>query len=220
MSIVSSTCGGGGAGVGSPVQNPDPEDLFTQSEFDQALADALAQIPLQQVTIFETVLQTFFEFAVVDASHDELFLNSFLPDQRLGIRWSSGQNIVVVSATPASSPFMITFEQFPTIKQGSGAVLSTDFLVYNLQVPTLECGGVITQNCVDKARYEIPVTVNAVLNGTNVSDVGTITIDLTDDILDPVLLIILAVFFIPLIGAIVQRARGRSASIPIRRLAS
>ena len=213
---------GGGAGVGTgageaPVAPPEDE-LLTQEQFDQALADALAQIPLQEVTVFETIVQTFFEFAIVDVTHENLVLNSFLQNERLGIRWSSGQDIVVVSATPSPSPFLITFEQFPVVKQGSGAVISTDFLLYNLQVPRNQCTDVIRENCVLNVRYEIPITVNAIINNTNVSDVGTITVDLVDELIDPILLILIATFSIPLIGVFVQRARGRNSSVPIRRI--
>ncbi len=221
--VLSISSAGGGAGVGSPVaplDEVDEEDLLTQAEFDLALAQALAQIPPQQLTVIETVIRTFFEFAVVDTTLDDLSLNSFLQNERLGIRWSSGQDIVVVSAIPAVSPFQITFEQFPVIKQGSGAVVSTDFLVYNLQVPINECTNVIRSNCALKVRYEVPITVNAILNGTNVSDVGTITVDLREGEIDPILLIILATFSIPIIGAIVQRQRGRSAQVPIGKLIS
>ena len=215
----------GGGGVGQPVGSPvapitEDEDLLTQQEFDLALQLALSQIEIQELTIIETVVRTFFEFAVVDTTLDDLPLNSFLQNERLGIRWSSGQDIVVVSASPAVSPFQITFEQFPVVKQGSGAVVSTDFLVYNLQVPRNECTDVIRSNCALKVRYEVPITVNAILNGTSVSDTGTITVDLREGEIDPILLIILATFGIPIIGAIVQRGRKRSTQVPIGRLIS
>ena len=208
------TAGGAGVSAEAPVPPP-PEPVFPQEEFDQALAEALAKIPPQQVTVIETIIQTFFEFAVVDTSHEDLVLNSFLSNERLGIRWSSGQDIVVVSAVPALSPFLITFEQLPAVKQGSGAVISTDFLLYNLQVPRNACVAEVTMDCVEKLRYEVPVVVNAIINGTNVSDVGTITVDLVDEFLDPILLLILATFGIPLIGVFVQRRRGRKAVPPV-----
>ncbi len=212
----------GGAGVGSPVEPlaPPAEPVFPQEEFDQALAEALAQIPPQQLTVIETVVRVFFEFAVVDDVHENVRLNSFLDNERLGIRWSSGQDIVVVSASPAPSPFIFTFEQLPVIKRGSGAVVSTDFIVYNLNIPRNQCVDVVSIDCVEKVRYEVPITVNAVLNGTNVSDVGTVTVDLREGQIDPILLIILATFGIPIIGAIVQRSRGRSAQVPLRKLVS
>ena len=84
----------------------------------------------------------------------------------------------------------------------------------------MECGDVIQTNCVERARYEIPVDVNAIINGTQVSDTGTITVDFTEDALDPVLMILLATFGIPLVAVAVQKVRGRSTSIPVRRLAS
>ena len=206
---------GGAGGVSEAPVAPPPEPVFPQEEFDQALAEALAKIPPQQVTVIETIIQTFFEFAVVDVTHENLVLNSFLDNERLGIRWSSGQDIVVVSAVPALSPFLITFEQLPAVKQGSGAVISTDFLIYNLQVPRNPCVGVVTMDCVEKLRYEVPVVVNAIINGTNVSDTGIITVDLVDELLDPILLLILATFGIPLIGVFVQRRRGRKAVPPV-----
>jgi len=161
------------------------------------------------LTVIENIISNVFEFAVVDNTHENLVLNSFLDDERLGIRWSSGQDIVVVSAVPSASPFLITFESLPTIKQGSGAVVSTDFLVYNLQVPRLECGGEITQNCVQKVRYDIPVTVTIILANQTISDTGTITVDLVDDIIDPILVLLLATFGIPLFAGLVQRAKGK-----------
>jgi len=213
----------GAGAVGSPIGAPSvDEDLLTQQEFDKALAEAIAQIPPLEITVFETVIetviQTFFEFAIVDVTHDELTLNSFLQNERLGIRWSSGQNIVIVSTTPALSPFSFTFEQFPVIKRGSGAVISTDFILYDLQVPRNECTRELTRNCVEKIRYEIPITVNAVLNGTNVSDRGTITINLVEDEIDPILLIILSTLAIPVVAGLVQRRRGRGTIQPLRRV--
>jgi len=218
--LTLSSGAGAGAGAGSPVSPPPeiPEELLTQEQFDLALAQAIAQIPLQEVTVFETIVQTFFEFAVVDTSLEDVTINSMLENQRLGIRWSSGQDIVVVSARPAESPFLISFEQLPAVKQGSGAVISTDFLLYNLQVPRNECGIMVTMDCVEKLRYEVPVTVEAIINGTNVSDVGTITVDLVDELIDPILLILIATFSIPLIGVFVQRARGRRSTPPVSNL--
>jgi len=192
--------------------------LLTQQEFDLALAQAIAQIPPQQVTVFEQIVSTFFEFAVVDNTHADLVLNSFLDDERLGIRWSSGQDIVVVSAIPSPSPFLIIFEQLPTVKQGSGAVISTDFILYNLQVPITQCTNVIRMDCVERVRYEIPITVNAIINGTNVSDIGTITVDLVEELIDPILVLLLATFGIPIVGVLVQRARGRSSFIPAKKV--
>jgi len=223
FTIVVST-GGGAVVIGSPVGTPEDEELLTQLEFDKALAEAIAQIPPQEITVvetvIETVIQTFFEFAIVDVTNDQLTLNSFLKNERLGIRWSSGQDIVIVSATPALSPFSLTFEQFPVIKRGSGAVISTDFILYDLQVPRNECTTELITNCVEKIRYEIPITVNAVLNGTNVSDRGTITINLTEDPIDVILLILLSTLSIPLVAGIVQRSRGRSGVIQTVRRAS
>jgi Fe-S cluster assembly iron-binding protein IscA len=211
FTIVVSGGGGGGAGggAGSPVGDPDPEEGLTQEDFDQALADALAQLQPQQLSVIENIVSNIFEFAVLDNTHEDLVLNSFLDDERLGIRWSSGQDIVVVSAVPSPSPFLITFEQLPAIKQGSGAVVSTDFLLYNLQVPRLECGGEISQNCVQKLRYEIPVTVTIVLANQTITDTGNITVDLVDDLIDPILVLLLATFGIPLVAGLVQSARGK-----------
>jgi len=146
--VVSAFSVGGGGGGQSPVQNPiAPLSLVSTEEFEEALANALAEIEFAERTPLEQIVQTFFEFIVVDKSHDQLFLNSFLPNERLGLRWSTGQDIVIVSAEPAPSPFLINFEQFPVIKRGSGAVVSTSFLNYNLSVPTLECGEVIDWIC-------------------------------------------------------------------------
>jgi len=217
FTIVVVAGGGGTTPTGSPVADPEPdEDLLTQEQFEQALAEAIASIPPQQVTVFESIVSTFFEFAVVDNTHPDLVLNSILDNERLGIRWSSGQDIVIVSVIPSPSPFLITFEQLPAVKQGSGAVISTDFILYNLQVPRSECVGEATMDCVQKVRYEVPVTVNAVINGTNVQDIGTITVDLVDEFIDPILVLILATFGIPLAGVFIQRSRGRSGTPPVR----
>jgi len=221
---ITTTVTTGGA-VGAPVSGTVDTGIegFTpeqQLAFDQAVEDAIASIEPSEGNIVETLLQTFFEFIVIDKAHEEIQLQSFLDDQRLGFRWSTGDNLVIVSATPALSPFMFTFEQFPVVKQGSGAFASTNFILYNLEVPRLECTATISVNCVEKIRYEIPVTVNAVINGTQVSDTGTITVDLTEDEIDPILLIILSLFFIPVIGVIIQRSRGRSSIEPLRRVIS
>jgi hypothetical protein len=205
--VIPSSGGGGGASEGSPVGDPEPEP--TQEDFDQALADAIAQLQPQTLTVVETIISNVFEFAVIDNTHEDLVLNSFLDDERLGIRWSSGQDIIIVSAVPSPSPFLITFEALPAIKQGSGAVVSTDFLLYNLQVPRLECGNQITQNCVQKVRYEIPVIVTAMIANKTVIDTGNITVDLVDDLIDPILVLLLATFGIPLVAGLVQRSRGK-----------
>jgi len=145
-------------------------------------------------------------------------LNSLVQNERLGIRWSSGQDILILDAIPSPSPFQITFEQFPTVKQGSGAVISTDFIRYNLQVPNVLCTNSITTGCVNPVRYEIPVVINGVIGDSQVSNTGNITVDLREDVIDPILLLLLASFGIPIIGIIIQRARGRSARIPARRV--
>jgi len=217
---------GQGAGAGGAVGGQSPVGAIVTTEeqeaideaFDQAVQDAIDAVGLSEGNIVETIIQTFFEFTVVDTVHEELQLNSFLVNERLGLRWSTGDDIIITSATPSSSPFLITFERFPLVKQGSGAFVSTDFLTYILQVPRDECTVEVTSDCVQKVRYEIPVTVNAIINGTNVSDTGTITDDLTEDPIDPVLLIILATLTIPIIGGIIQSIRGKSTVEPIRRI--
>lgn len=219
--ITTTTTTGGAVGapvsgtVDTGIEGLTPEQILA---FDQAVADAIASIEPSEGNIIETIIQTFFEFTIVDKVHDELRLQSFLDDERLGFRWSTGGDIVIVSATPALSPFMFTFEQFPVVRQGSGAFVSTNFILYNLEVPRTECGATITMNCVEKIRYEIPVTVNAIINGTQVSSTGTITVDLTEDAIDPILLIILSTLAIPIIGVIIQRSRGRSSVEAVRRL--
>ena len=214
-----------GGGAGAPVSGTVDTGIegFTpeqQLAFDQAVSEAIASIEPSEGNIVETIIQTFFEFIVVDKVHEDLQLQSFLDDQRLGFRWSTGDDLVIVSATPALSPFMFTFEQFPAVKQGSGAFVSTNFILYNLEVPRTECTDTISVNCVEKIRYEIPVTVNAIINGTQVSDTGSITVDLTEDEIDPILLIVLATLSIPIIGVIIQRSRGRSSVEPLRRVLS
>ena len=222
VSAVAVPVGGGTVGGGSVGLSPEPEEGVITPEqllaFDVALANALAQIPVTEDSIIEQFVQTFFEFTVVDRVHEDIQLNSFLDNERLGLRWSTGDDIVVVSATTATSPFLFSFEQFPVIKQGSNAVVSTNFLLYNLEIPRNECTNVITTNCTQKVRYEVPVTVNAVIDGVQVSSTGTITVDLREGEIDPILLIILATFGIPIIGAIVQRSRNRGTIEPLRRI--
>jgi len=221
--ITTTITTGGGAGapvsgeVDTGIEGLTPEQILA---FDQAVADAIASIEPSEGNIIETIIQTFFEFVVIDKVHEELQLQSFLDDERLGFRWSTGDDLVVVSATPALSPFMFTFEQFPVVRQGSGAFVSTSFILYNLEIPRTECTVTISVNCVEKIRYEIPVTVNAIINGTQVSDTGTITVDLTEDEIDPILLIILSTMAIPIIAVIIQRSRGRSTVEPLRRVIS
>lgn len=222
---ITTTVTTGGGAVGAPVSGTvdtgieglTPEQILA---FDQAVADAIASIEPSEGNVIETIIQTFFEFIVVDKVHEDLQLQSFLDDQRLGFRWSTGDDLIIVSATPALSPFMFTFEQFPVVRQGSGAFVSTSFILYNLEVPRTECTVTISVNCVEKIRYEIPVTVNAIINGTQVSDTGTITVDLTEDQIDPILLIILSTAVIPFIAVIIQRSRGRSTIQPLKRVIS
>lgn len=214
------TGGGITSGAGS-VGDPFTVADFTQQQlaFQQSLDDALSRIADTEASPIEAIIQTFFEFIVIDTTHDQLTLNSFLDGERLGFRWSSPDDIVIVSAVTAPSPFTITFEKLPVVKQGSPFV-STNFILYQLEVPRQQCGMGITQNCVEKVRYEIPVTLNAVIDGVQVSNTGTITVDLTDELIDPILLILMATFSIPLIGVIIQRARGRPSIEAIRRVAS
>jgi len=213
---TTTTTGGGAPSGGAPVGDV-PDVPFPQAEFDQALADALAQIEVTEATPLEVLIQTFFEFTVIDVVHDDIQLQSLLSNERLGFRWSSGNDLVLVSAITAPSPFFITFEQLPEVKQGSGFTVSTDFIVYDLEVPRNLCTNIITQNCVEKLRYEIPVTLNAIINEIQVSDTGTITVDLTEELIDPIIVILLATFAIPIVGVVIQRARGRSSFVPARR---
>ncbi len=210
---VAGVAGARGADGASPVSNPvAPVD-------EEAIIEAvLAEIDFAEPNFVESAVKTFFEFSVIDSSHDQLVLNSFLGNERLGIRWSSGQDMIVTSAVPASSPFLITFEQFPSVKRGSGAVISTDFILYNIGVPNIECTTQVTSQCVQKVRYEIPITVNGIVAGQEVSDVGNITVDLSEGTFDPILLLILSMFFIPLAGILFQRSRGRSARVPVNKL--
>lgn len=200
----------GGSPVGDPVGDPISEEDIIEA--------VLAEIDFVQPNIAEAVVQTFFEFSVVDASLNQLTLNSLVTNERLGIRWSSGQDMTITSATPALSPFTVTFETFPSVKRGSGAVISTDFILYNIGVPNRNCTIQIRSDCVEKVRYEIPVTVNGIVNGVQVSDTGTITIDLSEGTFDPILLLILSMFFIPAGGVAIQKLRGRSGNIPLRRI--
>jgi hypothetical protein len=213
---TTTTTGGGVSSQGSPVGDL-PDVGFDQAEFDEALEEALAEIESRDATPLETLVQTFFEFTVIDTEHSELQLNSFLSNERLGFRWSSGNDLVLVSAIPSPSPFMIIFEQLPEVKQGSDAVVSTNFIRYDLEVPRNLCSTLITQNCVERLRYEVPVTLNAVINDIQVSDTGIITVDLTEELIDPILVIILATFAIPIVGVIIQRSRGRGSLEPARR---
>lgn len=229
--VVVASVGISVGGVGSPVGGAplDPEQLEQEAEslqdaFDQAIADAINSIETREITVIETVIETvvqfFFEFAIVDDVHEDVRLNSLLDRERLGIRWSSGMDIVIVSATIEPSPFTFTFEDFPAIKRGSGAVISTDFIQYDLNIPRNLCSETITANCVEKIRYEVPITVNAVINATAVSDRGSITIDLTEDPIDIIILIILSTLSITVVAGLVLRSRGRSGVIQTVRRAS
>jgi len=144
---VGGLIGGFGDGV---LPLTEAEQQAIDVAFDQAVQDAIDAVGLTEGNIVETIIQTFFEFIVVDTVHEDIPLNSFLDSERLGVRWSTGDDIVIASATPSASPFMFTFEQFPAIKQGSGAFVSTSFLTYNVLVPTVECTIQVTSDCVQK----------------------------------------------------------------------
>lgn len=189
-----------------------------QQAFDQAVADAIASIQITEQSPLEKLVQTFFDFQILDTTHTDLPLQSFLQNQELGIRWSSGDDIVIVSATPATSPFTFTFEQFPVIKRGSGSFVSDSFILYNLEVPRNQCSAVLTENCVEKIRYEVPITVNAIINKTAVSDTGSITIDLTKGAIDPIVVIMVALTGITVLGAILHKRGGGNLSVPVRRV--
>lgn len=222
--VTAPTAGGGGAPTGSPVSTSEPEVTDSQGfteqqriEFDEAIANAIASIPLTQDSIIEEIIQTFFEFTVVDKEHDGLQLQSFLDNERLGLRWSTGDDIVIVDITPSASPFLFSFEQLPVVKQGSGAFVSTDFLTYDLDVPRTACGDVITFDCVNRIRYEVPITVQAVIDGIGVQDTGTITVDLTEDDIDIILLLVIVTGLVPVVAILIQRARGKKIPLTTTR---
>ena len=215
---VTTTTTGGGASE-APVAPP-TDPVLTQEVFEQALAETLAQLRPQQLTGLENIVQTFFEFVVIDTGHDNVALNSFFENERLGFRWSTGQDIIIISVIPSPSPFAFTFEQVPVIKQGSQAVISTDFLVYDLQVPRQECSTEVTTNCVQKVRYEIPIQVTAIIANSTITDTGTITVDLVDDLIDPIVIILLAIIGIPLLGGLILMTRSKPAVTTIRRNSS
>jgi len=166
----------------------------------------------------ESIVSTLFEFQVLDTSTTDLQLQSFLQNQKLGIRWSNGDDIVIVSATPANSPFLFTFEQFPITKRGSGSFVSENFIEYDVQVPRNLCSPIATQNCVEMIRYDIPITVNAIINKTQVSDTGSIIVDLTQEAIDPIMIILVTTTGIAIVGMILHKSAGGNLAIPVRRV--
>jgi len=197
---------GSGSGSSSGSATPSVDDLS-----EEQLEDLLSQLaPSQETTIVTEIFQTFFEFRVLDKTHEDLPLNSFLSDQSLGIQWTTGDDIIVSSIRPAMSPFDFIFEEVPVIKVGSGSALSENSVIYNLDVPDTECTVDFAFDCVEKIRYSVPVTVNAIINGTDVEATGTILVDLTEDQINPIILILLGTIAIPIIAGVVHHARGGS----------
>ena len=174
-------------------------------------ADLLEQLaPTQGTTIIEEIFQTFFEFRVLDKSHDNIVVNSFLSDQSLGLQWTSGDDIIVSGVTSASSPFDFTFEAVPNIKTGSGSAISENSLTYNLDVPDTICSVEFGFDCVEKIRYSVPITVNAIINGTDVEATGIVLVDLTEDQINPLILILMGTVAIPIVAGFIHHARGGS----------
>lgn len=219
---------GGGAGTSGsannfPVSNPIgggtegiPDEL--QALFDQQLEDLLNTIPPTEGTFVQTIVQTFFEFQVLDTELDNLTLQSFVQSQALPIRWSSGDDIVVTEIDDAVSPFLFTFESVPSKKSGSGGVISNNNVIYSVEVPRNECSTLITSNCVEKLRYEVPITVNAVINNTAVTATGSITIDLTEEGIDPIVVILASLASIPIVAGIIWSIRGGNNPTKVRDL--
>ena len=188
------------------------------NEFDQAVQDEISSIQTTMQSPLESIVSTLFEFQVLDTSTTDLQLQSFLQNQKLGIRWSNGDDIVIVSATPANSPFLFTFEQFPITKRGSGSFVSENFIEYDVQVPRNLCSPIATQNCVEMIRYDIPITVNAIINKTQVSDTGSIIVDLTQEAIDPIMIILVTTTGIAIVGMILHKSAGGNLAIPVRRV--
>ncbi len=215
--IVVAQQSSGGSGGGSGIGEGSDVSGFTSTtpEFDiedldsnqvQDLLDMLA--PALQSTIIQEIIQTFFEFQVLDNEHNNVPINSFLSNERLGIRWSTGDDIVITSITPASSPFTFTFELIPVIKEGSGFAISENALTYNLQIPDKKCDLEFSFDCVDTIRYSVPVTVHALINGTDAFNVGNILVDLTEDELNPILIILFFTILIPIVAGIIWKLKG------------
>ncbi len=206
--------GSSGTGDGDGSDGTDIDDL-TESQIEELL-EQLA--PSQETTIITQIFQTFFEFRVLDNTHEDLVINSFLSDQSLGIQWTSGDDIIISSIRPAMSPFDFTFESVPNIKVGSGSAFSENSLIYNLDVPDVECSVEFSFDCVEKIRYSVPITVSAIINGTNVEATGNILVDLTEDQINPIILILLGTIAIPIIAGVVHHARGGGTPTRIKDL--
>ncbi len=209
-SISTPSGGGSGSGVdGQDVSTPPPSiDLEDLEPSDvQKLLDLLA--PTLESTFVEQIVQTFFEFQVIDKEHEGIPVNSFLSNEQLGIRWSNGDDIVITEVLVSPSPFTFTFETLPVIKEGSDIAISENAIVYNLSVPSEACPeNNFSFDCVSDIRYSIPVTVNAVIQGVQVSAEGTIIVDLSEDELDIILIILFFTIAIPIVAGVIWKARG------------
>ncbi len=211
-----SVASGGGSGTGT-IGGQDVSGLPpTPPEFDiddleqsqiQDLLDLLA--PSLNSTFIEQIIQTFFEFQVLDKTHDNITVNSFLQNEQLGIRWSNGDDIVITEVLVSPSPFTFTFETLPVIKVGSDIAISESAIAYNLSVPTQKCPeNNFSFDCVSDIRYSIPVTVNAVIQSVQVSAEGTIIVDLSEEDIDPILLILFFTILIPIVAGIIWKLKG------------
>jgi hypothetical protein len=113
------------------------------------------------------------------------------------------------------SPFEFTFESVPTLKLGGQSItdtvgISENSLTYNLDVPDTVCTVEFGFDCVEKIRYSVPITVNALINGTDIEATGVILVDLTEEQINPIILILMGTVAIPVIAGIVHHARGGS----------
>ena len=105
------------------------------------------------------------------------------------------------------SPFDFNFENFPALKSGSG-LLSTNNVGYGVTIPK-SCNGVVTNDCVQLLRYEIPTNVGGIINGTIVNDDTSIIIDLRDEEFDVTMLLLLLLLLIPILGLLVKRRKKK-----------
>lgn len=213
VNVVSQTTGGSSGSGGVSVPTVPSQGAGSQPQLGELTDDQIEELlkqlePAKEKTIVQEIIQTFFEFQVLDKTHANLQVQSFLANEQLGIRWSTGDDIIIASVVPAQSPFDFTFEQLPVIKDGSGSAISENGISYNLQVPTEECDVAFGFDCVEKIRYSIPVTVNAIINGTEVDATGTILVDLTEEELNPILVILFGLLSIPIVAGVIWKTRG------------
>ena len=112
--------------------------------------------------------------------------------------WDSPNNMVIKSIIVSDSPFIVRFQDVPFSLIGNSDGVSDGIINYSVKIPNKFCEGVATIGCVQNIRYEIPVTISATHDDSNVTKNTVIIIDMTGKQDIPFIFVLLAISAVPL----------------------